>query len=276
MATGLSKEQKIKGGYMKSIKLSKIVFAFSLFCLIISAFLFKSVKTFADELKPLDTSVNTVVRIDIPNADGTYTSITGDDAKKWYNEKIVNQNCDDSLEVLSQDDQPSDKINYLMSGGAFHYKYRYLEENHINDYYRNDLKRPVTNVLHNGSSVEQMYTLNVSVSESWSISPVLSYEMKNAVLDKLGSSWGKNYSRNESFSIKVPSKKTLWVDFIPIMERSSGKVEKYFVPRRGIGAGQVFVVDSQSVVTYSPKYLETQMGPFKFKSVYGMYIWHEQ
>ena len=108
-----------------------------------------------------------------------------------------------------------------------------------------------------------------------SVSPSVTGEYKKAIKAGISGSWGNTYSKSESFTVNVAPNKTVWVTFIPIMDKSQGKVQKYFIPRGGISKKPV-IEKSYDIVTYNPKYLTSKMGPFTFKTVYGVYVWHEK
>lgn len=212
-----------------------------------------------------------VVRVDIPNSDGTFTTLEGDEAQQWY-DRVMEQS-----KQIAAEEQALNKQNIVERDfrGPFHYKYRYIESKHTRDIERGDLEKIVSNKLRNNSSVEQEYKLDLSVSQSWSISPSLSAEFKNAVKAGVSGSWGNSYSKSESFTTKIAPGKTLWISFIPIMDKSEGTVEKYYIPRGGINKNPI-VVEKHKVVSYNPQYTTCKMGPFTFKSVYGTYVWNEK
>lgn len=60
------------------------------------------------------------------------------------------------------------------------------------------MERSVTNELTNFSSTTQGYKMQLSVSQSWTVSPFVPKEYKNAIISALGS-WGNSYSKNETF-----------------------------------------------------------------------------
>lgn len=220
--------------------------------------------------EPVDRS-GQVTRVDIPNGDGTFTTLEGEKAQAWYNQAVFEGEQRAAQEAKLEEIGLEDEIE---TRGPFHYKYRYLESKRTNDVERTELEKTVTNKLRNNSSREQTYTLNLSVSQSWSISPSVSAKYEDAVTATLGSSWGKTYSKSESFQVNVAPGKTVWVTFIPIMDKSEGKAQKYYIPRGGISKNPI-VEKSYNIVTYNPQYLTSKMGPFTFKSVYGVYVWHE-
>lgn len=222
--------------------------------------------------EPVDRS-GQVTRVDIPNGDGTFTSLEGDEAQQWYN-KAVAEGKQRMAEESAMQAVGENEIE-IETRGPFHYKYRYLESNHTNDVERTELEKTVTNKLRNTSSTQQTYTLNLSVSQSWSISPSVTGSYEDAIKATLGSSWGKTYSKSEVLSVNVEPHKTVWVTFVPIMDKSVGKAQKYYIPRGGLSKDP-FVEKSYDVTTYNPKYLTSKIGPFTIKTVYGVYVWHEQ
>lgn len=213
-----------------------------------------------------------ITRVDIPNADGTFTTLEGDEAQEWY-DGAVEEGKQRAIEESSM--QVMEDKDEVETRGSFRYKYRYLESKHTNNVERTELEKTVTNKLKNTTSTQQTYTLNLSVSQSWSISSSVTGKYKDAVKATLGSSWGKTYSKSESLSVKVKQGKTVWVTFIPIMDKSVGKAQKYYIPRGGI-SDKPIVEKSYNVITYNPKYLTSKIGIFTMKSVYGVYVWHEQ
>ena len=220
--------------------------------------------------EPVDRS-GEIVRVDIPNGDGTFTTLEGAKAQAWYNGLVTEEEGTETQNMTLETARTEGKIE---TRGAFRYRYRYLESNRTNDVERRSLEKTVTNKIRNTSSTTQTYTLNLSVSQSWSISRSITGEYEKVVKATLGESWGKTYSKNESFQVNVQPGKTLWVTFIPIMDKSEGKAQKYFIPRGGLYKKPI-VVKSYDVVTYNPKYLSTKMGPFTIKSVYGIYVYRE-
>lgn len=233
-----------------------------------------SVPAFATERnvegEPVDRS-GQVTRVDIPNKDGTFTTLEGEAAQAWY-DKAVAEGEQRTAQEAALDAVVDEEIE---TRGSFHYKYRYLESKHTDDVERTELEKTVTNKLKNTSSTEQSYGLELSVSQSWTVSPSVSGSYEDAIKAELGGSWGKTYTKSESFTVNIAPKKTLWVTFIPIMDKSEGKVQKYYIPRGGLSKDPI-VEKSYNVVTYSPQYLTSKMGPFTFKSVYGVYVWHEE
>ena len=228
---------------------------------------------FATESKTsniIDDSINQggqVTEIDIPNEDGTFTTLKGEEAKKWYNKAVEEDKEETSMQSTDNEDE-------VQARGSFHYKYRYVESKHTKNVRRTGLERSVTNELTNFSSTTQGYKMQLSVSQSWTVSPSVPKEYKNAIISALGS-WGNSYSKNETFDVKIKPKKTVWVTFVPIMDKSVGKAQKYYIPRGGTNKKPI-VEKNYNVTTYNPKFLTSKIGPFTIKSVYGAYIWREK
>lgn len=223
----------------------------------------------------IDDSVDrggTITRIDIPNEDGTFTTLTGKEAQEWYDKAGEEGKQEAAEESSMQAINDEDEIETI---GSFHYKYRYIESKRTKNVERKSLERTVTNKLRNQSSTKQSYTLSLSVSQSWSVSPSVTGNYKESIQSTLGSSWGKTYSKTESLTVDVKPHKTVWVTFIPIMDKSVGKTQKYYIPR-GTTNKKPIIEKSYDVTTYNPKYLLSKIGPFKVKSVYGTYVWHEK
>ena len=65
------------------------------------------------------------------------------------------------------------------------------------------------------------------------------------------------------------------MQFVPIMDKSVGVSQKYYIPRGGMSSKPI-IEKSVSVTTYNPKYTTCKIGPFTMKSVYGAYIWIEK
>lgn len=218
----------------------------------------------------IDDSINQggqVTEIDIPNEDGTFTTLKGEEAKKWYNKAVEEDKEETSMQSTDNEDE-------VQARGSFHYKYRYVESKHTKNVRRTGLERSVTNELTNFSSTTQGYKMQLSVSQSWTVSPSVPKEYKNAIISALGS-WGNSYSKNETFDVKIKPKKTVWVTFVPIMDKSVGKAQKYYIPRGGTNKKPI-VEKNYNVTTYNPKFLTSKIGPFTIKSVYGAYIWREK
>lgn len=95
----------------------------------------------------------------------------------------------------------------------FYYKYRYVESKHTKNVRRTGLERSVTNELTNFSSTTQGYKMQLSVSQSWTVSPFVPKEYKNAIISALGS-WGNSYSKNETFDVKIKPKKSVYGAYI--------------------------------------------------------------
>lgn len=228
---------------------------------------------FATESKTsniIDDSINQggqVTEIDIPNEDGTFTTLKGEEAKKWYNKAVEEDKEETSMQSTDNEDE-------VQARGSFHYKYRYVESKHTKNVRRTGLERSVTNELTNFSSTTQGYKMQLSVSQSWTVSPSVPKEYKNAIISALGS-WGNSYSKNETFDVKIKPKKTVGVTFVPIMDKSVGKAQKYYIPRGGTNKKPI-VEKNYNVTTYNPKFLTSKIGPFTIKSVYGAYIWREK
>lgn len=234
-----------------------------------------SMPTFAAENmagESVDRS-GTVTYICTPNGDGTFTTLEGEEAQAWYDKSVR----EGELRVAMLKSEYSDKNTNpeAETRGPFHYRYRYRESSSRKNVDRNELERTVTNKLKNNSSSQQSYVLKLSVSQGWTVSPSVDSKYKDVITAKLGGSWGKTYSITDSFTVNVKPRKTLWVTFVPIMDESKGKVQKYYIPRGGISKDEI-IVKSTNVVTYNPKYLTVPIGRLiKTKSVYGTYIWHE-
>ena len=75
------------------------------------------------------------------------------------------------------------------------------------------MERSVTNELTNFSSTTQGYKMQLSVSQSWTVSPFVPKEYKNAIISALGS-WGNSYSKNETFDVKIKPKKSVYGAYI--------------------------------------------------------------
>lgn len=211
-----------------------------------------------------------VVRVDLPNGDGTFTTLEGDAAQEWYDNAVQEGN-----ERAAREANLVPVEEGIEPHGAFHYQYRYVESKHTYDVKRADLERNVTNKLINNSSVAQKYTFSFDVSQGWTCSPSVSFEYKKAIKTELGGSWGKTYSKSESLEVTIPAGKTSWVSFVPIMDKSEGQAQKYYIPRGGLTKDPI-VEESYDVVTYNPQYLRCKVGAFTFETVYGYYIWHEE
>lgn len=110
-----------------------------------------------------------VTRVDIPNGDGTFTSLEGEAAQAWYDRAVIESEQRYSQEMALRSISSDCKDGVLR--GPFHYQYRYLESRHTYDVERTELERTVTNKLRNTSSTEQTYTLELNVSQAWTISP---------------------------------------------------------------------------------------------------------
>lgn len=255
-----------------SIKIKKILAC--LFWAIFGVCLL-TIPTFAAENiggEPVDRS-GTVTYISIPNEDGTFTTLEGKEAQEWYDRAVREGKQRESM--LESEYSGEGVKSEAETRGPFHYKYRYRESSNRKNVERTELEKTVTNKIRNDSSSQQSYQLSLSVSQSWSVSPSVEGKYKDAIKAKLGGSWGKSYSKTDSFTINVKPRKTVWVTFIPIMDESKGKVQKYYIPRGGLSKDEI-VVKSTNVVTYNPKYLTVPIGKFiKTKSVYGVYVWHE-
>lgn len=124
-------------------------------------------------------------------------------------------------------------------------------------------------------SFKQTYDLRLSASQAWSINPEISGKYKEAVTLKLGGSWGKSYSKDETLHVNIAPGKTVQVQFVPIMDKSTGKAQKYYIPRGGVSTKPI-IEKSLAVTTYNPKYTTCKVGPFNLKSIYGAYIWVEK
>ena len=144
--------------------------------------------------------------------------------------KAVEEDKEETEEESSM--QSTDNEDEVQARGSFHYKYRYVESKHTKNVRRTGLEKSVTNELTNFSSTTQGYKMQLSVSQSWTVSPSVPKEYKNAIISALGS-WGNSYSKNETFDVKIKPKKTVWVTFVPIMDKSVGKAQKYYIPRGG-------------------------------------------
>ena len=169
----------------------------------------------------------------------------------------------------------NDDSDRIMPYGAFKYQYRYVESKRTNNVKRTDLKRNVTNELTNYTSTTQSYQLTLNVSQSWTINSGVTGKYKDAVTTALGGEWGKSYSKSESLHINIEPGKTVQVQFVPIMDKSVGVSQKYYIPRGGMSSKPI-IEKSVSVTTYNPKYTTCKIGPFTMKSVYGAYIWIEK
>lgn len=166
---------------------------------------------FATESKTsniIDDSINQgqVTEIDIPNEDGTFTTLKGEEAKKWYNKAVEEDKEETSMQSTDNEDE-------VQARGSFHYKYRYVESKHTKNVRRTGLERSVTNELTNFSSTTQGYKMQLSVSQSWTVSPSVPKEYKNAIISALGS-WGNSYSKNETFDVKIKPKKSVYGAYI--------------------------------------------------------------
>lgn len=235
-----------------------------------------SVSAFATGQIAEEDNSNSVTRVYLPNPDGTYSVLEGEEAQAWYNEALAEteERIEQESAMLSATNSMGDSIGEPMRG-PFHYKYRYIESKHTTNVRRTDLERAVTNELENNTSRDQSYKMTISVSQSWTVSPSLSSQYKNAITATLGASWGETYETNEEISVTIPSHKTCWMTFIPIMDKSEGQAQKYFIPR-GPFSDTPFVEESYDVVTYAPKYLNIQVGSKTTQGVFGAYIWHEK
>lgn len=218
-----------------------------------------------------------VVRIDIPTEGGEFITLEGEEAKKWYMEATQ-----ETVKALIEDESiqnymenVNDNSNRIMPYGAFKYQYRYVESKRTNNVKRTDLKRNVTNELTNYTSTTQSYQLTLNVSQSWTINSEVTGKYKDAVTTALGGEWGKSYSKSESLHINIEPGKIVQVQFVPIMDKSVGVSQKYYIPRGGMSSKPI-IEKSVSVTTYNPKYTTCKIGPFTMKSVYGAYIWIEK
>lgn len=79
-----------------------------------------------------------ITRVDIPNADGTFTTLEGDKAQEWYDgaveegkQRVIEES---SMQVMEDKDE-------VETRGSFRYKYRYLESKHTNNVEGQNLKK---------------------------------------------------------------------------------------------------------------------------------------
>lgn len=214
-----------------------------------------------------------VIRVDIPDEKGGYSSLYGKDAQLWY-ESCVNETEKEIKEIQQIEENKQTNIDISLRG-PFTYKYRYIEEKRTKDVKREDLKRNITNKLENRSSVMQTYSLSFKVSQSFEINSAVSGKYKDAVLAYLGSSWNKSYEKSETITVNIPPRKSLQVEFIPIMDKSTGYAQKYYKTRGSGNLSKTIVENSIQVITYSPKYTECKVGNKYMKTIYGVYIWKE-
>lgn len=249
----------------------------------ISSILAMGVTSFALDMDKTNSIQNlqgddgTVFRVDVPDENGNYITLRGLEAQKWYDDAVI-----ETKKNLIEDEKctkeninsksNTDSEEKAISRGAFHYRYRYIESEHKKDVKRNDLKTNVTNELTNETSLTQSYDLNLKVSQSWTINSEVTGRYKKAVTAALGGSWGKSYSKSETLHVNIAPGETVQVQFIPIMDKSVGESQKYFIPR-GPGHKEPYIEKSVKVTTYSPKYTRCKVGPFSFKTVYGAYVW---
>lgn len=244
---------------MKFKKIYTLLFVSIIFCI------FLVITSFATE--------GTVFRVDIPNANGGYTSLYGEEAKLWYEDcKIETEK--ELNEIKNIEEKNKNNIDSPLRG-PFSYKYRYVEDKHEKEVRREDLKRIITNKLENRSSIKQSYSLSFKVSQGFEINSSISGKYKDAVLSYLGSSWNKSYEKSETFNVDIPPHKRVWIEFVPIMEKSTGKAQKYYKIRSSGTPGRTIIENSIDVTTYSPKYTECKVGNKYIKTVYGAYIWQE-
>lgn len=219
-----------------------------------------------------------VFRVDIPNEDGVFITLTGEDAQNWYDNITAKNNervLEDKrfLELMEFENLENIDEAQMQFINPYYYKYRYIESYRNYNMERKDLERVVTDKFRNNTSVMQNYILNLSVSQTWTVSPYVGLEYQNAIKAGIGASWGKSYSKSQSLNVNVPPGKTVWVTFIPIMDRSVGRVEKYYVTG-GLYKYPV-VVNRQHVVTYNPKYTYVNINGRNLYSVYGVYIFNQ-
>lgn len=228
-------------------------------------------KALESAAKPIEGKI---IRVDIPDGKGGYTTLEGEAAQKHYEEAVeqTQKALLDDLTVSSLSSQA--KVQSGSRRGPFHYQYRYVETQHTNDVSRTDLRRNVSNKLTNESSADQTYTLELSVSQSWTINPEVSGELLNAVKLKLGGSWGKTYSKRDTFTVNIKPWKSVQIQFVPIMDKSVGNAQKYYIPRNSIFNKPV-IEQNVPVTTYNPKYLTQQVGSKTIQTVYGEYYWVE-
>lgn len=221
--------------------------------------------------QPVDGSV---VRVDVPDENGNYITLEGEEAKQWYNQAVIETKknlIEDEIIIHSI----SKEDHSVTLDGMFTYKYRYVESKHTNDVARTDLKKNITNKLTNQSSVEQSYDLRLSVSQSWTINGSVTGKYKDAVTGQLGGNWGKSYSKDETLHVKIAPGKTVQVQFVPIMDKSVGEAQKYYIPRGGLYKNPI-IEKRVAVTTYNPKFTTCKVGIFNMKTVYGAYIWVEK
>ena len=140
--------------------------------------------------KPLFIVENGFGAIDVKEEDGSCHDPYRIDYLRAHIEemkKAVEEDKEETEEESSM--QSTDNEDEVQARGSFHYKYRYVESKHTKNVRRTGLEKSVTNELTNFSSTTQGYKMQLSVSQSWTVSPSVPKEYKNAIISALGS-WG--------------------------------------------------------------------------------------
>lgn len=206
-----------------------------------------------------------VVQIALPDENGEYQIYTGDEAQKIYDQIEAETNYDEIAEA-SESASENDGIDLL---GMFTYKYRFVTSSEGKRY---KSTRRITNYVCNQSSVAQSMSVSASTSISWTINCTLEGGFMSAFKSKVGASWSNTSSFTETFTLSVPSKKRMWLEFKPLVKYITGESQKYYVSR---GTNTTVIAERKQVSSESPTSVTKSISGKSCTVPDGAYIWKE-
>lgn len=213
-----------------------------------------------------------VIAVLIPQENGPDIYAEGKEAQFLYNKHMQNTPGDEIKCNNYEVNQNNDIDDLPLTRGAFHYKYRYIEKTRNNNYKLTSETKRVTNYMENATDTMQNASFSYNVSKGWTISAGVTGKFKQAVTAELGGTWTSSYSANTTFNLNIPAKTKMWIEYTPIVKRSTGVCEKYFKPRGPLNQPE-YVEERINVVTTSPKKLNVTLGNKTIESPDGIYTW---
>lgn len=213
------------------------------------------------------------VRVEIV-IDGKSTILEGEEAQNYVNQKALEEKR--MLELKremskSLFQKPETYEKSKVTPNTVSYYYVYDQRGYNENAHRPSLKKRITEIWKNSSSITQSHSFSYTSSAAWSINADVTGKFKDAVTSKLGGSWTNSTGATDSVTMNVAPGKTMYMTFYPIMKNSWGYSQKWM---RGRYSFPDTKMEEVWVDTYSPK---SVYNPKLKKNVPdGVYEWVEE
>ena len=106
--------------------------------------------------------------------------------------------------------------------------YRYIQSSGTKNYHHTGRNTRISPIVKNETSNKVNRTLTAQTSYSRSSNVTLSTKEFNYINAQVGTSYGKNLTFSDSYSVTIPPNYQNWVEFYPIVFKSVGTLQDYY------------------------------------------------